>query len=262
MKKLLLTLLMWCGLAQGAAPVPNTFATMPAGNVAASTLDTNFALIAHLNTFSNYYVDSGAANVYVVTPAAGTTVTYNAGLMIQFAAAHTNTGASTINVNALGAKNILNPDGSSLAAGQITANGAYTIIYDGTQFQLLGNAQKLKVKVGAATHDISVTGTQTVSGLGFTPVGVIVFQNIQSVAGVVSIGFSDGTNQYMTGTPTTNAADNIWYSTNWLVYDRIDVSNEAYAVIGAFSSGQFTLTWAKAGSPTGTASMIYLVFGY
>lgn len=89
------------------------------------------------NTFSNFAVDTGAVNAYVTTPAAGITATLTAGLMLQFKAINANTGASTLNHAGLGAKNILNVNGSSLGAGQIPLNGIAQVIYDGTQFLLL-----------------------------------------------------------------------------------------------------------------------------
>jgi len=61
---------------------------------------------------ANYAVDTGAANAYVVT--LGTTPTLADGLEVVFKAANASTGASTLNVNALGAKAILHSDGTAL----------------------------------------------------------------------------------------------------------------------------------------------------
>ncbi len=88
------------------------------------------------NTFSNFAVDTGVANAYVTTPVAGIAATLTAGLLLQFKAINANTGASTLNHNALGVKNILNPNGTALASGQIPAASVVTVIYDGTQFQI------------------------------------------------------------------------------------------------------------------------------
>lgn len=120
---------------------PQILANLAAGNQPIATVDSNFTPlyngILSLNTFSNYYVDSGAANAYVVTITARQSATLAAGLAVQFLAAHVNTGASTLNVNGTGAKNILNPDGSALSAGQIPLNAIVSVIYDGTQYQIL-----------------------------------------------------------------------------------------------------------------------------
>jgi hypothetical protein len=64
---------------------------------------------------------------------------YVAGQEFTFKAGGTNTGATTININTVGAKDIKNPDGTALTAGIITADKFYKIRYDGTQFILLKN---------------------------------------------------------------------------------------------------------------------------
>lgn len=111
------------------------------GPIPLSELDSNFtALLNALNdplTYQNYLLDVGAANAYVCTPTPAWTA-YTAGISLQFKASATNTGASTINVSALGAQAIKNPDGSALVAGQIQSGGIYSLQYDGTNFQLLG----------------------------------------------------------------------------------------------------------------------------
>jgi hypothetical protein len=79
----------------------------------------------------NAYPDSGAANAYALSPAS-----VLAGTPLQFKAANTNTGASTLNTPATGVKSLVNADGTALAASQIRANAAVQVVYDGTQFML------------------------------------------------------------------------------------------------------------------------------
>jgi hypothetical protein len=86
-----------------------------------------------------YAVDTGAANAYAVSlsPAPAS---YAAGLEVVFNAAHANTGASTLNVNALGAKTIKKWSGGSLAdltSGDISAGQIMSVKYDGTYFQVV-----------------------------------------------------------------------------------------------------------------------------
>jgi hypothetical protein len=74
----------------------------------------------------------------VITIAANQTLSaYYDGLVIAFEAAGTNTGAVTVNVDALGAKSIVKPDGSAMAAGDIVSGSKVIIIYDGTNFQIV-----------------------------------------------------------------------------------------------------------------------------
>lgn len=60
---------------------------------------------------------------------------YATGQTFRFKASATNTGASTLNVNALGAKAI-QANGLAIEAGVILQNGIYQVTYDGVQFQL------------------------------------------------------------------------------------------------------------------------------
>lgn len=83
-----------------------------------------------------YAADTGAADVYVVT-LDNAPSSYAAGLTIKMKVANTNTGASTVNVNSLGATAITRSDGSALTAGDLTAGRIVLLIHDGTQFQLL-----------------------------------------------------------------------------------------------------------------------------
>lgn len=107
-------------------------------------LDNNFLLAYNaLNNFqqpSNYLVDSGAADAYVVTAPASTTLALAAGLPLQIKIANSNTGAATLNANATGAKNVVNPTGSAVNAGQLIAGAIASVIYDGTNYVLIGGA--------------------------------------------------------------------------------------------------------------------------
>ncbi len=95
-----------------------------------------------------YWNDSGTANTYDITispaPAA-----YVAGMQFNVVFVHANTGASTLNVNSLGTKNITTVNGSALTAGTIVAGGVYPVIYNGTSFILLNLFSNPKLNNGA-----------------------------------------------------------------------------------------------------------------
>ena len=122
------------------------------GSIALSLLDTNFTQVAtflnNANNYSNYLVDTGAANSIVVTTPTSVTATYTAGLLLAVKVIAANTGASTINVNSLGSKNILNPDGSALVSGQMPINSVVALVYDGTQFLLAGGGLPANIAGG------------------------------------------------------------------------------------------------------------------
>lgn len=85
----------------------------------------------------DYAIDSGTADAYVIalTPALTAHV---AGMPISFKAANANTGASTLVVNGMTAKTIKKRGGLSLGAGDIKVGQIMTVVYDGTDFQLMG----------------------------------------------------------------------------------------------------------------------------
>ena len=142
--------------------VPNTFATATT-TIPLSQLDSNFSTLSgavnDANTYSNYAVDTGVVNAYVVTFSSLTT-TYTAGLRIQFKTSVANTGASTINVNGQGVKNIVYPNGSALGPDAIPSGAINDIIYDGTQFLLLSTGGYFTVPpVGAKTGSYTLART-------------------------------------------------------------------------------------------------------
>lgn len=142
--------------------VPNTFATATT-TIPLSQLDSNFTTVSNsindANTYSNYAADTGVANAYVVTFSSLTT-TYAAGLRIQFKATNGNTGASTINVNGQGVKNITYANGTSLGPSTILAGAIVDIMYDGTQFLLLNTNGYFNIPpVGAKTSSYTLAKT-------------------------------------------------------------------------------------------------------
>ncbi len=151
--------------------LPTVLANLTAGNQALSLIDGDLTTLRDpllsLNTFSNFYTDTGAANAYVITVSSPQTVSQAAGLRVQFLAANANTGASTLQINALAAKSILNPDGTALSKGQIAANQIVDVIYDGTQYLLLGASYT----TGTWTPSVGGTATYTTQTGVYTKIG-------------------------------------------------------------------------------------------
>jgi hypothetical protein len=82
----------------------------------------------------NYYDDTGAADAYVIAAAISA---YAEGQRFSFRADNPNTGASTLNVNAKGAKTIKKYHDQDLVSGDIEAGQIVVVEYDGTNFQLI-----------------------------------------------------------------------------------------------------------------------------
>lgn len=80
---------------------------------------------------------TGVAGTNTITATAGNVAAYTAGQQFSFVPANTTTGAATLNVNSLGAKNIFF-NGAALVSGEIRQNQPCLVFYDGTQFNLIG----------------------------------------------------------------------------------------------------------------------------
>lgn len=108
-------------------------------------------------------VDTGAANTYLLNFTAQFTA-YVDGIVLYWIPSHTNTGASTVNVNGLGVLNIINQDGSGLSAGELLANNIAVMMFKGTGFQLIssGLASNASQTLFAARRSLSA-GNQTLT---------------------------------------------------------------------------------------------------
>lgn len=81
----------------------------------------------------NFYVDTGAANAYVLGVIGGKQApkVYFDGMLARFIAGNSNSGASTVNVAGLGVKNIkLDNIGTAVPAGYILANREISLSYN------------------------------------------------------------------------------------------------------------------------------------
>lgn len=70
---------------------------------------------------------------------------YTRGMTLSFVVVNTNTGAVTIDVDGLGAKEITFAGSAPLIAGQLTAGAMVVIEYDGTRFQLMNSSGALAI---------------------------------------------------------------------------------------------------------------------
>ena len=114
-----------------------------------------------------YAADGGSANTYTITLSPAVTA-YAAGQIFHFKAANANTGASTLNVNSVGAKTIVKDVNTALASGDISQNEVISVIYARTKFQMVGNADSEQVVTtytnGTDNRVVSSTGTAGING--------------------------------------------------------------------------------------------------
>ena len=88
-----------------------------------------------------YVQAAGSANAYTAALAPAITA-YTTGQVVTFKANAANTAAATLNVNGLGARSIKKNADTDLAADEIKNGQIVTVIYDGTQFQMVSQLGK------------------------------------------------------------------------------------------------------------------------
>jgi hypothetical protein len=87
---------------------------------------------------------------------------YAAGQCFRFVSSGANTTTSvTLNLNGLGAKAITKNGATALAVGDIPSGAVVEVVYDGTQFQLVGTSVNHASTADSATSATSLTGTST-----------------------------------------------------------------------------------------------------
>lgn len=118
-------------------------ANLPMGSyrhtgVGAPSARDHYATVATVQDSTNSYaVSGGAADVQTLTLSPAITA-YSEGMLVGFRAGFTNTTSTpTLNVNGVGAKTIVMQDGSSLAAGAITAGRLYLAQYYNNNWRLI-----------------------------------------------------------------------------------------------------------------------------
>lgn len=146
--------------------------------------------------------EAGSGNDYAVTLApAPASYTPLANAVLVFKATHANTGAATLNVNALGAKSILGVDGAALESGDIENGGVVAVFYDGTNFLLI-SANDRSARGGDA-----YTGTHDFTGAVLTAATQTPTDNSAKVATTAYVDAADDlkapvASPAFTGTPT------------------------------------------------------------
>ncbi|AOT70680.1 Kelch repeat-containing protein [Geosporobacter ferrireducens] len=115
----------------------NLYPVTKASNVITQSGQSIEAHLADYVRQPGYGVTSGSANTYTLTLNPALTA-YTAGVCVAVKIHAANTGASTININGVGAKSIRDSKGNVLTSGKLVLNSVYTLRYDGTNFILQG----------------------------------------------------------------------------------------------------------------------------
>ena len=156
---------------------------------------------------------ASGTDAYVLTLSPALT-SYAFGQVFDIKFTNACTGVCTLNINGIGAKNILKNGSLALKSGDILAGQVFSLFYDGTQFQLIGRV---------STY--------------WKPPSITLGDGIKNGA---SIGSNSGAGVYVSFSPSSNNEYlfNIGLSSNGLDYDGSDIIVE--------------LNWMKFGTSGGT----------
>lgn len=137
-----------------------------------------------------YVATGGSGNAYTATlsPAPTSLV---AGLWCCLKANHTNTGPTTLNVNALGTKSVYKLGATQLQAGDIVSGQVIWVVYDGTQWQLTSppsSPDQTYAEATGSTNAFAITlGSFTFNVLSDLEGRVIVFKANAANTGACTI---------------------------------------------------------------------------
>lgn len=124
---------------------------------------------------------------------------------------------------------------------------------------MLGSAN---LKIGSFTYDVSTTGTQAVTGVGFQP-RAILFVSMINGGTALAIGMDDATTHQLMFTFDTVTVSNYSLSAMASILGLNDATNASFstAAVTALGADGFTITKAKTGTPTGTCTVYFLAIG-
>jgi hypothetical protein len=121
--------------------------------VANATARTNYASAADVQDGTPTYLTGTAGTNTITATAAYSMAAYVTGQRFTFVSAGANTGAVTVNINSIGAKNLTKNGTAALVSGDIPSGAVVEITYDGTEFQIT------RIKQGTAgTYDVGTSG--------------------------------------------------------------------------------------------------------
>lgn len=210
-------------------------------------------------TYHKHFVTTtGSANAYIVTteqlPADNVT-----GQVVCIIASFTNTGASTIAVNGATAKNILKLASSSLEGNEILSGHPYELIYNGSDYLLLG----LSTEGPAHYKDFTAatvqnTSSETTFGTFSIPANYLGTRRAIRYTLEGSLLNNTGSNNGMTL--------NFYYDDDLVMSDTVDVSVasnagerrlfvQATLVANNSTSSQFFLYFRAGGNITTNAAL-------
>jgi hypothetical protein len=165
----------------------------------------------------------------------------------------TGTGVFTISSPATSTNRTLTlPD----EAGTVLTSGAALPAISGAALTGIG-----LVKTGSVTYDTATaTGTQAITGVGFTPKLISLWAVTDSVD-EYSDGFSDGTTNIVSYGISGGIAGAWRSSSAYIIFLYQGSTVRTTSTLQSFDADGFTLAHTKTGAKTGTATFNYTVWG-
>jgi hypothetical protein len=140
--------------------------------------------------YKSFSATASGTNTYTATLSPAITA-YVAGQRVYILFTNGNTDVATINLNSLGAKDIVKNGGTILTSGDISAGQVLELYYDGVKFQIVGSV------------NISGSGGGTITGL--TAGRVVVSASSTSIADYAALTFDGQKLTIGAGTPPISA---------------------------------------------------------
>jgi hypothetical protein len=241
------------------------FALYTASGVLIGTYD-NIPAIDDPTSFNNLITVTGT-NTLIGTSVPPYTA-YVAGMTLSFIPVAANTGAVTIDVDGLGAKQITFGGSIPLSANQLTANSIVTLEYDGTRFQLTSSSAGFDANVtsinggqiaGFRNHIINGSMSISQRGTSFTGSNIYTLDrwfnvNFSSGAYTVSKSSDAPANQGLASSlrATVTTATSVSSSDFAVISQKI----EGYNIIDLINKSFVVSFWARS-SKTGVHSVSF-----
>jgi len=266
--------------------------TTPTGNlpmggfahtgVADATVRTQYGTAGQIQDSAFTYLTSPAGTNAITATASLGMSAYVTGQRFFFVAAATNTGACTLNINAIGVKSVTKNGTTALVAGDIAINAVTQVVYDGTQFQLLNpasvaaNVSSFSAGSTGLTPSTATTGAVTLAGTlavanggtgqtSSTGSGAVVLATSPTITSPVIAGTPTGVGVLTSGTAVSASGTSIdftsipsWVKRITVMFNGVSTSSTSNLQIqigsGSIATTGYVAQATAAGTGVGTVS--------
>ena len=115
--------------------------------------------------------------------------------------------------------------------------------------------------VGSFSRDVSTeSGTQAITGVGFTPKALIIYAVINQSRSATLLGMVTTASAGGGGLFDNVDSAGTYENGGGFIFVDVTAGNTYSGSLSSFDSDGFTISWTKAGTPTGTLSVNYIAF--